>query len=106
MFPAETAGDGGFETDVLGRIPLVEQGIFDERLVEPEHEVAELRHFVAGIGIIQHHGMTITGRQKNNNHQGCQDIVSNTHSKGLKVKLGVKVQKGIKKNRLFSVAEK
>ena len=60
MLPAETAGDGGFETDVLGGIPLVEQGIFYQGLAKPEHEVAQLGHFIVGIGIVERYGMTET----------------------------------------------
>ena len=61
MLPAEAAGYPGFEFDVLGGIPLVDEGVGDEGLVEAEGEVAECRHFVPGVGIVEADGATVTG---------------------------------------------
>jgi hypothetical protein len=64
MFPAEAAGYLRFEFDVLGGIPLVDEGVFDEGLVEPEGEVAQGRHFIFGVGVVEADGAAVTGFRK------------------------------------------
>jgi hypothetical protein len=69
MFPPEATGYPGFKIDILGRVPLVDQGIGDEGLIEPKAEVTECGHLVDGVGIVETNGAAVTGC---NNGEGCK----------------------------------
>ena len=71
MFPAEAAGDFWFEGYVSARIPLVEEGVADEGLVEAKGKVAERRDLVPRVGIIETDGATVAGGQKKDD--GCKN---------------------------------
>ena len=61
MFPPEAAGYLRFEFDVLCGIPLIDEGVGDKGLVEPEGEVTEWRHFIFGVGIVETDGAAVAG---------------------------------------------
>ena len=79
MFPAEAAGNFRFEADVGRGVPSVKHGIVYQRFTESEGEVAELGHFFFCAGVIEGDDFPVTGRQKNNNHEGCQEEQAVTH---------------------------
>ena len=70
MFPTKAAGYLRFEFHILGRVPLVEHGVFDKRLVEPECEVAQNGYFIFGVGVVEANGAAITGQGEYDGHEG------------------------------------
>ena len=53
MFPPEAVGNCRFEGDVGGGIPAVKHGVVHQRFTESEAEVAELRDFFFGAGVVE-----------------------------------------------------
>ena len=79
MFPSEAARDCRFETNVGSGIPAVEHGVVYKRGAKPEGKVAELWYFLFSAGVVEGDDFAVTGRQKNNNHSGCEEEQSVTH---------------------------
>jgi hypothetical protein len=72
-FPAKPARDLRFEGDVLRRVPLLEQGILYQGLVELEDQIAECGDLVSGIGEFQAYHAAVTGIEKRDRKDECQD---------------------------------
>src|ERR1700760_1141689 len=70
MLPPEAAGYLWFETYIRGGVPLIQKGVFHQRLIEPEDEITQGWNFIPGIGIVQTDGAAVTRRKHKKNQKG------------------------------------